>query len=342
MDSGLIDLPQEKWGSGTGRQVILKGDFSKVEMAILQSFGIMRPPNLEWLDATEIKVPATADCPAQVMMIGFPNILHPGLFVDGGLTDGRYRENTAAATLDFDLSASLWGTEKFSQWYLIYALAGNADTAFTLKAMPFMRVKSQASQIISLGTLMTPATGIGYGLTTNALAGGLVYVLAGASRGLMRTISANNNDNTTGGTITYTGAALTLAAGDWFVVLPPAVNFRWLGDIFNKSGGDIVMFNQDGNKINFLEPVLISHIPFPGPSIVEDIRCASPLATSLGAIIGQTMSLGHPDGTNYTSVMAPNSQDYFAEFAIKNCRYKGVNLTEEAFSNKTIYFKYPG
>ena len=27
----LIDLPQTKWGSGTGRQVILKGDFAKIE-----------------------------------------------------------------------------------------------------------------------------------------------------------------------------------------------------------------------------------------------------------------------------------------------------------------------
>ena len=26
----LIDLPQTKWGSGTGRQVILKGDFAKI------------------------------------------------------------------------------------------------------------------------------------------------------------------------------------------------------------------------------------------------------------------------------------------------------------------------
>ena len=29
----LIDLPQTKWGGGTGRQVILKGDFAKIEQA---------------------------------------------------------------------------------------------------------------------------------------------------------------------------------------------------------------------------------------------------------------------------------------------------------------------
>jgi hypothetical protein len=33
----LIDLPQAKWGSGTGRQVIFKGDFSKIEEAILDT-----------------------------------------------------------------------------------------------------------------------------------------------------------------------------------------------------------------------------------------------------------------------------------------------------------------
>ena len=34
----LIDLPQTKWGGGTGRQVILKGDFAKIEQAMTEAF----------------------------------------------------------------------------------------------------------------------------------------------------------------------------------------------------------------------------------------------------------------------------------------------------------------
>ena len=63
MDFGLKDLPQSRWGSGTGRQPILKGDYAKIEAAIFQSFGIMAAPTIEWVDTTEIKVPATVDSP---------------------------------------------------------------------------------------------------------------------------------------------------------------------------------------------------------------------------------------------------------------------------------------
>jgi hypothetical protein len=97
-----------------------------------------------------------------------------------------------------------------------------------------------------LGTNVTPATGIGYGFTTDEFAGGLIYFISGASKGLIRTITANNNDSTTGGTVTYSGAALSVSAGDWFIILPPT-NFRWLGDILNKSTGDICPFVVKSN-----------------------------------------------------------------------------------------------
>lgn len=291
---GLIDLPQSKWGSGTGRQVILKGDFLKEQDAILQVAELMPPPIPEWVDATEIKVPATADCPAKIMMSGFPNILHPGM-VGGGLTDGRYRENIADVTLDFDLSTSLWGTEKVSQWYLNYALAGNADEDFTLKAMPYMRVKSQASQVISLGTLVTPATGIGYGFTTNELVGGKIYVHTGASRGLVRTITANNNNNSTGGAITYGGSALTLAAGDWFAVLPPTTNFRLARTIFNNNSGNIVKFKSLGNKVVWLETIIVPSGDW--NAVEEDINVACPLSTFMQTTHNGETIMAHPLST---------------------------------------------
>ena len=108
----LIHLPQAKWAVGTGRQVILKSDFDKIERAVMESFQVAAPPPLEYVDAARLQVQATQDCKARVMMCGFPSPLHPGQWVDAGLADGRYRENVAAATLDFAAEGSLWGTEK--------------------------------------------------------------------------------------------------------------------------------------------------------------------------------------------------------------------------------------
>jgi hypothetical protein len=241
----LIHLPQAKWGGGTGRQVILKSDFDKIEQAMMECFELGQAPALEYVNAATVQVPATTDCKARLMLCGFPSPLHRGMWVDGDLTDGRYRENASFATLDLAVTGSLWGSEKPSQWYCIYALAGSADTIFSLKAMPMMRVASQSTQIITLRN--NPNTGnIGYGFATNELANGKILVLSGAARGLMRLITANNNDNQTGGTITYGGISLTLAAGDWFIVLPNT-NFRSLGMVLNGSDGNLVPFFQEGH-----------------------------------------------------------------------------------------------
>jgi hypothetical protein len=248
----LIDLPQSKWSSGTGRQVILKGDFDKIEQAVVESFELTKPPALEYLGPSQVQVNATPDCKARVMLSGFPSPLHRGALVDGGLSDGRYRENAAPARLDLAVTGSLWGAEKPSQWYAVLALAGSADTTFLLKGMPLMRVSSQAAQVITLRNNANTA-GIGYGLTANELADGKILVLTGASRGLMRAITTNNNDNGTSGTITYRGAALSLAQGDWFVVLPKT-NCRSLGMILNDAGSNLVPFAQEGGASSFYTP----------------------------------------------------------------------------------------
>jgi hypothetical protein len=73
-------------------------------------------------------------------------------------------------------------------------------------------------------------------------------MISGSSAGQLRTISANNNDNGTGGTITYSGSSLSLAQGDWFIVLPHT-NFRWLGDVLNNSFGNIEEFKQRGKRV---------------------------------------------------------------------------------------------
>ena len=348
MDSGLKDLPQEKWSLGTGRQVILKGDFAKEQAAILQVAELMPPPTLEWVDATEVKIPATDDCPAKIMMSGFPNILQPGM-VGGGLTDGRYRENIAEVTLDFDLSTSLWGKEKANQWYLVYARAGNADTAFMLKAMPMMRFSSQASQMITLRNNLNSAD-IGYGFIADELIGGIVYVLSGGSRGLMRAISANNNDNGTGGTITYGGSALTMSQGDWFVVLPPATNFRLIGTIFNNSSGDIIKFRRLGNRVQWLSNISCNAYASNG-AVLEDIRIACPLAVFASAaagMVGPTYAsqLGHPDipySSYYILVGQSQFNGYIGEmdagsmtFSLEFCRYFVF-----ASSLHASYYEYP-
>ena len=248
----LIHLPQTKWGSGTGRQVILKGDFAKIEQAVMEAFEFTRGPGLEYVDRATIRVNATADCKARVMMCGFPSPLARGHWVDGDLSDGRYRENAAPVSLNLATTGHLWGTEKPGQWYAVYALAGVNDAIFALKAMPVMRVASQDSQVITLRNSANGAN-IGYGFTANELAEGGILILSGASRGLVRTITANNDNNGTGGTITYGGATLTLAQGDWGVVLPPT-NFRFLGMVLNDADGNLAPFYQQAGRTGYQSP----------------------------------------------------------------------------------------
>jgi hypothetical protein len=275
----LIDLPQTKWGSGTGRQVILKGDFAKIEQAVLEACGLTRGPGLEYVDNATLRVQATADCKARLVMCGFPSPLARGHWVDGGLSDGRYRENAAPVSLNLATAANLWGTEKPAQWYAVYALAGANDAIFSLKAMPVMRVASQDSQVITLRNNANGAN-IGYGFTANELAGAGLLVLSGASRGLIRAITANNDDDGTGGTITYDGAALTLAQGDWAVVLP-ATNFRYLGMVLNDASGNLVPFYQDAGHTVYRSPRQLCAGALSGYTLMDLGLVAPPTARRL-------------------------------------------------------------
>ena len=272
----LIDLPQTKWGSGTGRQVILKGDFAKIEQAVTEAFEFTGGPGLEYVDSATLQVNATADCKARVMLCGFPSPLARGHWVDGGLSDGRYRENAAPVTLNLATAEHLWGAEKLNQWYAVYALAGLNDTIFSLKAMPVMRVASQDSQVVTLRNNANGAN-IGYGFSLNELAGDGFLVLSGASRGLLRTITANNADNGTGGTITYGGAALTLAQGDWGMVLP-ATNFRYLGMVFNDASGNLAPFYQEAGRTTYRSPRQLCSGAINGYTLIDLGLVAPPTA----------------------------------------------------------------
>ena len=234
--------------SGSGNIGAKKSDMTNLSLGLAQLAQVgLRTPPLVWVSDTQVQVTACSDSPAGVMMAGFPNALNPAHFITGA-SDGWFRRNTTALTLDISSSTYRWGSEKSSQWYAVFALAGDSDASFTGKLMPWMRVKSEAVQVISLGSLWWPSAGIGYGFTTDELAGYGLYMISGSSAGQLRTISANNNDNGTGGTITYSGSSLSLAQGDWFIVLPHT-NFRWLGDVLNNSSGNIEEFKQRGKRV---------------------------------------------------------------------------------------------
>lgn len=269
----LIQLPQSKWGGGTGRQVILKGDFAAIEKALVESFEVEGGPSLAYVGPSQVRVNATADCKARVMLSGFPSPVHRGLWVDGGLSDGRYRENAAPETLDLEIPGHLWGAEKSNQWYGVYALAGPTETIFGLKAMPLMRVSSQNAQTISLRSNANSAN-IGYGFGADELANAKILALSGASQGLVRRITANNSDNGTGGSITYGGNTLSLAQGDWFVVLPNT-NFRYLGMVFNDGVGNLVPFRQQGLSFSYLAPRTLSAGALNGFTAI-DLALAAP------------------------------------------------------------------
>ena len=272
----LIHLPQTKWGASTGRQVILKGDFAKIEAALLESFELDRHPGLEYVGASQVKVNATSDCKARVMLCGFPSPLHQGSWVHSGLTDGRYRENAAPETLDLAVADNLWGMEKSSQWYSVYALAGATDIIFSLKAMPMMRASTQAAQTITLRNNANSAN-IGYGLVADELVGAKILILTGASRGQVRSITANNSDNGAAGTVTYDGSTLTLAQGDWFAVLPNT-NFRYLGMILNDAAGNLVPFRQHGCDFAYLTPRVLTSGALNGFTAVDLALAAPPTA----------------------------------------------------------------
>jgi hypothetical protein len=178
--------------------------------------------------------------------------------------------------LNLPTAGSLWGSAKASQWYAIYALAGATDTIFTLKAMPVLRVASQDGQTVSLRNTANTA-GIGYGFVAGELAGGQLLVLSGASRGLARAVTGNNSDNGVGGTITYDGAVLSLAQGDWFVVLPKT-NFRYLGMAFIDAGGNLAPFYRDGNLTTWSTPRLLISGALNGYTLTDLALAAPPTA----------------------------------------------------------------
>lgn len=244
----LVDLPQEKWEPGTGRQVILKADFAVIEAAILEAFQLAAGPELVWVNGSTVKVPATPDCKARLMLTGFPSPWG-GQWVSGGLSDGRYREAAAEVTLDLGTAAHRWGTEKPAQWYAVYAVAGSSDTSFTLKAMPVLRVALPAAQTITLRNNANTGN-IGYGFVTDELRNFQILVLSGAAKGLRRTVTANNNNDSDNGTLSYSGSILPVAAGDWFILLP-ATNFRYLGMIYNNAAGDLEPFWQQGRRLEW-------------------------------------------------------------------------------------------
>lgn len=327
-----MPVPNSKWQPGTGPQVILKSDFVDIEQAILTQPGVRMQPQVVWVDVATVRVEATADCVAAMQFTGRPNILNPATQASGGLSDGKIRTVTANVSL-LVAAGGIYGSEMASQWYSVLGIAGNANTDFTLKGMPYLRVKSQTGQAIKTGTLITPASGRDYGFTENEFVGGIVYFLTGASKGLMRAISANDLDTDT--RITYSGDALTVAAGDWFIILPPT-NFRHIGYFFNNASSNIDSFVHDGDRVSWLT---VQELTVPtGTAVIEDIRCAPPEATAVG-VRGIYLELAHPDGNNYMIIGTAGASE-FGELPIKNCRYAGAYMGA-AGTMKRIYFKHP-
>lgn len=329
-----MTFPNPKWQPGTGPQVILKDDFVALEEAITGQPTARMQPFLTWHDVHTVKLVATADCPIMTRLDGMPNILNPVTQVSGGLSDGKTRTINANVSCDL-ASGGLYGgqTEKASQWYAVFAVADDDDTDFTLTALPIMRVKSQAGQAVKFATLLTPwATGINYAFTDDILQGGALYILSGASQGLIRAISANDVDTDT--RITYTGAALSVAAGDWCIVLPPT-NFRFLGTFYNNAASHIAAFLRDAQTVYYLE-VVTNEYAVKGNGVVEVTEGICPFANeALHNSGGEDGDWGHPDF--YTNVGAYLSATNFWTPAVR-CR---VYVTGRSANTYILAYRYP-
>ena len=210
----------------------------------LAGISYFQPPavaRLVWTDANTATVTGTVDNPALVIMNGFPNVLNPGFWVTGGLTNAKYYQVTAATT--FVIPTNLWGTEQANQWYAVLATTASAAaelSPYVLQGMPYLRARTEGSQVIHCGTNTDASVALGYTFTVNAFVGGMIYVLSGAKAGEVRTITANDA-SATDSTISYSGTALNLVQGDWFVVLPPGFNFRRLGDAYNDVSSNMTL-----------------------------------------------------------------------------------------------------
>jgi hypothetical protein len=320
-----MTIPNPKWDD-SGPQIILKDDFKNIETAILEASGLIAPPNLVWDSTTTIHVAATPDSLASVLMSGFPNVLQGRNTVNVGrvYSDGMLRTVDADITVQVNQEVSRWDTSlKAYQWYAVYAVATDEATDFNVKCMPLIRFKSSpSSKVIAYQSNIAPASNyyIGYGFETDSLVGdtkgGWLYVLSGTHVGLVRTITANNDNNSDGagteqGTITYTGDELvSLADGDWLAIFPPDTNFRLLGYIYCKSDKSVAKFHQEDRWVSWLEAMALNI----GDDSHESIACGPPTAVAIG-VMGSSGSIGHPDGdvvvslgTNTDSTYAPELQ----------------------------------
>ncbi|HZE21238.1 MAG TPA: hypothetical protein VE082_04215, partial [Desulfobaccales bacterium] len=84
----------------------------------------------------------------------------------------------------------------------------------------------------------------------------------------------------TAGTLTYDGAALTLAQGDWAVVLP-AANFRYLGMVLNDASGNLASFYQEADRTVYRSPRQLSAGALNGYTLMDLGLVAPPTARRL-------------------------------------------------------------
>lgn len=273
--SSLLDLKALRTIYDVAVQVLgLNSDVITIIDAIMESAGGQSGSTcgLKWDDADIVRVRASSDNPARVIMCGVPNPY--GGLAAGSMNDNALRQVTADVTLDMTSAASRWGSRKTLCWYQVLAIAGDDQEDFDLKAMPYGRVKTDAAGVISLGSQAVPSNGIGYGFTTDELVGGQILILTGSSQGQLRTIAGNNNDDATGGVITYAPGDLALSQSDWFAIMPPT-NHRWLLDVFNDTSDDLAQFIQDGNRVKLVTGLPIA---LPIASTIEDVRACPPMA----------------------------------------------------------------
>ena len=146
--------------------------------------------------------------------------------------------------------------------------------------MPVLRVASQDGQTVGLRNNGNTAN-LGYGFAAGELTDGQILGLSGASRGLARPLTGHNTDNGTGGTVTYGGNALSLAQGDWFMVLPPNLNFRYLGMVFNDADGNLAPFFQDKGLTTWRSPAPLTSGAINGYTLVDLGLVAPPTARQI-------------------------------------------------------------
>lgn len=282
------------------RITALEADVTQLEAVIAQGKTTPQGPRgvITYRDTTSVYIRGLR----QVVMGGFRFM---GQYTKEFASYGKFASYPVIADVDTDLGAQ--SSVALSNWYAVFAVMNDGSNEAAVKIMPFLRVKSVASSVCTLGEAGESANVSNtktYSFTENNLAGVDCLVInetidsrANAFSGRVTTITANTTTSVTLETIGNVGAY------DYLLPAPPGFDhYCYLGSFYMDtaevrniadtgtlvgSTGVVVATKPDGTSV-----ALGGALGSGGVDLVLSGYIA-PLATSCLIRMTQTISAGN-------------------------------------------------